>query len=113
MFIYKANITEVHDGDTLTADIDLGFGVWLKGQKFRLAKINTPELKGPTSTEAIAARERLKQLVLDRTVTINTNHDQKEKYGRWLATIVIQEDKNSIDVNSTLVKEGLAKEYIL
>jgi endonuclease YncB( thermonuclease family) len=111
MYTYKGVVTEVHDGDTLTADIDLGFGVWLKNQKCRLAKINAPELKGPTAVAAIAARTRLAQLVLNKRVTINTNHDQKEKFGRWLATILIEEDKNLIEVNSTLIAEGHAKTY--
>ncbi|MEY4342824.1 MAG: hypothetical protein RL736_620 [Pseudomonadota bacterium] len=111
MYKYKGVVIEVHDGDTLTADIDLGFGVWLKNQKFRLAKINAPELKGATAVAAAAARDRLAQLVLNKNVTINTNHDQKEKFGRWLATILIEEDKNLIEVNGKLIAEGYAKSY--
>ena len=30
MYEYKAVIVSVYDGDTVTADIDLGFEVWLK-----------------------------------------------------------------------------------
>ncbi len=112
MYTYKAIVVAVHDGDTLTADVDLGFGVWLKNQKFRLAKINAPELKGATAVAATAARDRLTQLVLNKRVTINTNHDQKEKFGRWLATIIIEEDKNLIEVNSTLIAEGHAVKYL-
>ena len=33
MYEYKAIITSVYDGDTVTANIDLGFGVVLKKTK--------------------------------------------------------------------------------
>jgi micrococcal nuclease len=119
MYTYKAIVVEVHDGDTLTADVDLGFGVWLKNQKVRLAKINAPELKGATAVAGAAARDRLAQLVLNKSVTINTNHDQKEKFGRWLATIIVDRNTSGtkqllhslIDVNATLIAEGHAKSY--
>lgn len=37
---YSATVTAVHDGDTFTADVDLGFGVWLRKQTFRLLGCN-------------------------------------------------------------------------
>lgn len=44
MYEYKAQVVSVYDGDTLTVDIDLGFEVWLRKQKIRLAGIDTPEI---------------------------------------------------------------------
>ena len=41
MYEYKAQVVSVYDGDTLTVDIDLGFEVWLRKQKIRLAGIDT------------------------------------------------------------------------
>ena len=32
---YSAKVKEVYDGDTITCDIDLGFGITLNDQKFR------------------------------------------------------------------------------
>ena len=46
MFEYRAHIIKVYDGDTVTADIDLGFNVILKKQKLRLIGIDAPEIRG-------------------------------------------------------------------
>jgi micrococcal nuclease len=110
MYNYKAAVTRVVDGDTVIVDIDLGFGVWLKEQSVRLAKINTPELKGSTRVAGVAAKEFLSKLILNKWVQIRTEKGQ-EKYGRWLATILLEEDKNLIDINQKMVAEGHAVTY--
>ena len=111
MYTYKATVIDVTDGDTVLVDIDLGFGVWLRKQSIRLAKINAPELKGVTLKAAQESKEFLKRLVLNKWVTLRTEKDNKEKYGRWLATILLEEDKNLIDINWKMVVEGHAKNY--
>jgi micrococcal nuclease len=108
MFSYNAEVTAVKDGDTIVANIDLGFGVWIKKQTFRLLGINSPELKTP---EGKLSRDKLKELILNKRVILNTHKDSKEKYGRWLATVVIEEDKNLIDINSKMVAEGYAVKF--
>lgn len=40
---YKCTIVDVHDGDTLTVNIDLGFGIWTR-QDIRLINCWAPEL---------------------------------------------------------------------
>ena len=111
MYTYKAAVIDVVDGDTIKVDIDLGFGVWLRNQTVRMAKINAPELKGETLNAAQESKEFLKKLILNKWVTIITQKDSKEKYGRWLATVLLEEDKNSIDINGKMVAEGFAKKY--
>lgn len=110
MYNYKASVKRVIDGDTIIVDIDLGFGVWLKDQSIRLAKINTPEIRGTTREAGSAAREFLSKLILNKWVQIRTEKGQ-EKYGRWLGTILLEEDNNLIDINSKMVAEGYAKVY--
>jgi micrococcal nuclease len=111
MYTYKAAVIDVTDGDTIVVDIDLGFGVWLRKQSIRMAKINAPELKGATVEAANKSKEFLKGLILNKRVMIRTEKDSKEKYGRWLGTVLIEEDKNLIDINSKMVAEGYAKVY--
>ena len=108
MYIYKAIITSVYDGDTIRADIDLGFGVWIKNQPLRFYGINAPELKGDTKESALKTKNRVKELLLNKEVIIETVKDKKEKYGRWLAKII----HNSILINELLVQEGLAVKYL-
>jgi micrococcal nuclease len=106
---YKCQVEKVCDGDTITrAIVDLGFKTTVVA-KFRLYGINTPELRNPTLEEGRVARDRLKQLVLDKEVIIETDQDKKDKYGRNLVTVYIDE----INVNQLLLDEGLAVEYLL
>ena len=111
MYTYKAVVLDIVDGDTIKVDIDLGFGVWLRNQIIRLAKINSPELKGATLKAAQDAKEFLKNLVLNKWVVIQTEKDRKEKYGRWLGTVLIEDNKNLININSKMVQEGHANLY--
>ena len=110
MYNYKASVTRIVDGDTVVVDIDLGFGVWLRDQSVRLAKINAPEIKGITKKSGIEAKEFLKKMILNKWVQIRTEKG-REKYGRWLGTFLIEEDSNLIDINHKMVLEGYAVPY--
>lgn len=107
MYTYKAQITDVYDGDTCTANIALGFYIH-HIQKLRLLGINTPELKGITKLRGIAARDRLRELILGKTVYIQTQKD--DAFGRWLANIYLS-PVGEASVNDQLVAEGFAVPY--
>ena len=102
---YKATVTKVYDGDTITVDIDLGFGVQLNGQKIRLYGINAPEVRGDSKAAGIAARDWLREKILGRQVTIQTHKDKKGKYGRWLGKVFI----GMQPINDELVMTGNAE----
>ncbi len=105
MYEYRAIVTAVYDGDTVTADIDLGFEVWLHGQKLRLLNINTPEVRGKTRPEGLIARDALRNRILGKEVIVKS--DRRGKYGRWLVEIIIDDE----NINSWLLKEGYAVPY--
>ena len=105
MYEYKAIVTAVYDGDTVTADIDLGFEVWLHGQKLRLLKINTPEVRGKTRAEGLIARDALRNRILGKEIIVKS--DRRGKYGRWLVEIIIDNE----NINDWLLKEGYAVPY--
>lgn len=104
---YRAIVTGVYDGDTCTVDIDLGFGIWMRKQKLRLLGIDTPELRGEERQEGLKVRDYVRELILDKEVVIESERDKSGKYGRWLATIWI----DGVNLNQTLLTEGMAKEY--
>jgi micrococcal nuclease len=108
MYIYNALVTDVYDGDSITCDVDVGFGVWLKKQKFRLLYINTPEIRGEERPDGLISRDMLRDQILGKMVIIKTTKDSKGKYGRWLAE-VFNEDMN---INTWLLDEGYAKPYV-
>ena len=107
MYEYKALVTKVYDGDTITVDFDLGFGIMLKKQTIRLFGINTPEVRGIEKADGIISRDALRQRILGKQVIIKTSKDKKGKYGRWLGEVFV-EDEN---INQWLLKEGYAKAY--
>lgn len=43
MHEYEAEIVSLIDGDTFRANIDLGFGLWIRNEPFRLYGVDTPE----------------------------------------------------------------------
>ena len=87
LYVYKAIVTSVYDGDTVTVDIDLGLSTWIRAEKLRLNRINAPELKGDDRAKNLLSRDFLKGQILEKEITINTIKDRKEKYGRYLAEV--------------------------
>jgi micrococcal nuclease len=106
-FLYKCTVTRVVDGDTVDVDVDLGFDVWLKKQRVRLAGIDTPESRTRNLEEkklGLAAKERLKELCAGE---IKLESQGKGKYGRILGRLFADD----VDICATLISEGHAVEY--
>ena len=104
---YKAIVTSVYDGDTITCDIDLGFNVVLKKQKIRFYGIDTPELRGGDKKKGIIVRDKVRELILDKEIILESVKDKKGKYGRWLGIIHI----DNMNLNEWLLKNDFAVEY--
>jgi len=105
-YCYKAKCVSVYDGDTVTLDISLGFGVTMR-EKIRLLGINTPEVRGKEKLDGLISRDRLRELINGKVIIIATHKDKGGKYGRLLATIYL----DGVDINQQLIDEGLAKPY--
>ena len=107
MYEYFAQVLRVVDGDTVHADVDLGFDVHER-MKLRLTGINAPELSTP---EGPPARDHLTQLlgqygpVAQVPLTIQTEKDRQEKFGRYLAKLILP---GPVDVNALMVADGFA-----
>jgi micrococcal nuclease len=116
MFEYDAVVRAVHDGDTVTVDWDLGRRVWVHGEHLRLIGLNAPELNTPAGKDAqawLAAQlptrtcESCHQNV-GVPVTIRTERDRQEKYGRYLATLLLPDGR---DLNAALLASGHARAW--
>jgi len=107
MYEYRAYVRRVYDGDTITVDIDLGFGMRVCNQKVRLLRINVPEIRGKERPEGLKSRNALREKISNKWIKIRTEKDKKGKYGRWLAEVW----KDDVNVNEWLISEGLAVEY--
>jgi micrococcal nuclease len=112
--MYEARLVSVqsiYDGDTIRVTLDLGFGI-LKKEKFRLAFINAPEIKGPSRPEGLKSRDWLRNVINqaldeDKLIIVRTYKYRKGKYGRYIADIII----DGLSVNMQMVQAGLAEIY--
>jgi len=77
--------------------------------KFRLAGINAPELHTPEGKDAAGHLDLLLHIdpAAPTVVTINTQKDKKEKYGRYLAIIWY----NGLNINAQMVTDKFAVPY--
>jgi micrococcal nuclease len=110
LYIYRANVVDVYDGDTITVDVDLGFYMWLHKREFRLYGINAPEVTGIERAEGEKARDFLRSRILAKQVIIQSiknpvEEKQREKNGEFLAVVWL----DGINLNDLLVKERYAK----
>ena len=116
---YLATVISVYDGDTITVSVDLGFHI-TQTMSVRLARINSPEVRGGSSTDGLEARDYLRSILpVGTRVTLVTHKDGREKYGRYLADVYLNElecwsEPNLFKcVNDMMVTNGFAqpKEY--
>lgn len=110
MYNYRIKTTRVIDGDTLVADIDLGFDITLKDKVIRLDGIDTLEIKSKVQMErelANTAKRRLEELTLGKDIVISSG-SKGDKYGRVLAYLYTSD---GVNINDLLVIECLAVRY--
>lgn len=106
---YFATVTEVHDGDTATIEICLGLGDYRKGEAIRIARINAAEL---STQEGKKAGDYLRGLLTGKEIIIKTFNDKREKYGRLLVEVWMQDTGGSyVNVNDLMVQAGYAAGY--
>ena len=113
-YIYRIkSVGRVVDGDTIDANIDLGFDISLT-KRIRLAGIDTPESRTKDLKEkelGIDAKNWLKHQLEDSfDVVIRTEKpDSTEKYGRIIGHLYINGKDESL--NNQMITEGYALPY--
>ncbi len=91
-------VTCVVDGDTF----------WLKGQKIRVADIDTPEISSPRCDAELQrgqrAKYRMQELLNAGPIALEPADRATDRYGRALFRVT----RNGASLGGTLVGEGLA-----
>jgi micrococcal nuclease len=122
IYIYKAELIRVVDGDTVDLVIDLGFDTF-RHERFRLYGIDAPEIRFAAGKEAKAWLWDVLQpleAIYVQTIQLSTKA-KRDKYGRFLA--VLYDDLGDINanrpmktpvspasINAQMITEGHAKE---
>lgn len=113
-YFFKTLITDVYDGDSVTAEISLGWDIKLAGQKIRLSGINTPEVRGKTKEEGIVVRDFVRGLILDKEVYMKVSQGRRKgKYGRWLGVIYFEPNDEGTSLNQMLIDNAMAVPYMV
>ena len=113
-YIYRIkSVLKVVDGDTIDADIDLGFDISLT-KRIRLAAVDTPESRTADPNEkkyGLESKDWLKhRLEFAKDIIIKTElPDSTEKYGRIIGHLFINGEATSL--NNQMIAEGYAWEY--
>lgn len=98
----------VVDGDTMHVGVDLGLDVAIN-ITLRLYGINAPEMSTQAGKDAKAwALEWFAQHCPDGQFVVQTVKDSREKYGRYLATVIAPDGHN---YNMDIVAAGHAVPY--
>ena len=117
MYTYKISPLKIIDGDTIDADIDLGFDIKVK-KRIRFMGINAPESRTKDLEEkarGLAAKDRVKQL-LEGCENIQLKSHGVGKFGRCLGEIFLDKIDGSekitlVSLNELLISENHAVEY--
>tara|TARA_R110000772_G_scaffold229662_1_gene340503 strand:- start:93 stop:497 length:405 start_codon:yes stop_codon:yes gene_type:complete len=124
-YTYHAEVLRVVDGDTVIANVDVGFDMW-KRCNIRLHGIDTPETRTRDLVEkeaGLKSKARLIELLEANDNVFILESMGIDKYGRSLGIIHagyqdIKPWSDSIEtrpvpmsVNELLITEGLAKPY--
>ena len=95
-------MTCVVDGDT----------IWYRGEKIRIADIDTPEVSRPECPReaelGAAATQRMLALLNEGAFSLEPDGDRdRDHYGRLLRTVT----RDGASLGAVLVDEGLAEEW--
>jgi micrococcal nuclease len=120
IYIYKAELVRVVDGDTVDLIIDLGFDTSRK-ERFRLYGIDAPEVNTLAGKAAKAwLEDALMPLgaIYVQTIQLETKA-KRDKYGRFLAVLfdklptldpIMRESIHPASINAKMIIQGHAKE---
>lgn len=114
MYTYKISNIRVIDGDTIEADIDVGFYLSSR-QRFRLLGINTPELRSAdilVREQAKLAKTYVEQFFINNPVCYVVTH-KADAFGRWLGIVwddadLLKERSFDTSLNGKLINNNLA-----
>lgn len=111
-YIYKIKVLRVVDGDTIDAEIDLGFDICIT-KRIRLHGIDAPETRTRDKQEkrrGLAAKKYLESVVERQHNVLYLESMDKGKYGRCIG-VLFEEDFENTSINDEMIQEGHALPY--
>lgn len=87
-WLYILTAPRAIDGDTIEAQVHLGFDVHLTA-RFRLKGFYAPELNGGMPDQGLAAQKLLQAALEGKALAFRKRGSKKDNCGRWLITLLI------------------------
>ena len=111
IFTYHVSgIQQVHDGDTCTLIIDLGFDLSRK-VNIRVGKIDTPEMSGASMPAAKIAQQFALNWLRSRAGSLVLQSMELDKYGRILGDVLDTKSGTTLAQYMLSLKPMVAKPY--
>lgn len=114
MYDYRGTIIRWVDGDTMDAQVSLGFYLTAT-LRFRLlgskGGVDTPEMnaKDPAVRQAAMAAKARSMELAPASSDVRLLTEKADEFGRWLARVVLSDGR---DLGDVLLAEGLAVRYV-
>ena len=106
----SADFALCHSGGGTNCVVD-GDTFWFRGEKIRIADIDTPETHGPRCMAegelGTRATRRLRALMNDGPFSLETGERDSDRYGRALRVVT----RRGQSIGELLVAEGLARRW--
>lgn len=113
MYTYQCTTIRVIDGNTVDAEIDLGFNVTIR-QRIKLYGVNVADIRSndeTTRNNAVASKNKLAEL-LGQEFICETIMNKRGKAGRTMGKVYTLDYTGSkVDVNQQLIDEGYAEKF--
>jgi len=103
-YVYTTYVIDVYGGNSITVDIDLGFGIIMTDQKVVLHGVDAPNIK---EENGLISKKWLSDKIEGEQIVLKTYKDKTGKYGRYLGDIYF----NGENINELMLKEGMAEKY--
>ncbi|MHC4502596.1 MAG: thermonuclease family protein [Planctomycetota bacterium] len=75
----------------------------------RMLELDAPEMTGPDPRLARRSRDALVELIEGKVVRLEPGPRERDRYGRFLAYVLVQGGDGEVLVNAEIVRRGLAR----
>jgi hypothetical protein len=104
-YTFNAKVFRVLAGDLVALDVDLGFGVWLHNQTFKLQGVTAPDMEADKSAALKAKSQTQAVLVVGAEVLLQSIKDKTDKSKTYHAVLWL----NGENLNAEIAKGCPAK----
>lgn len=104
MYEYRCRLVRVVNGNTIEADIDLGFDIWTR-QQIKLYGVGAANPQTSEKEVVEAERNRLKRL-LPASFLVKTILNKRGKRGRVLGILMASCEDIQVNINEQLIAQG-------